>query len=186
MSQFRWIRVLCGLALASVLLCGCRSVPPPRPEAEATAKPPVVSVTNQSEAVFNHFPKEWQKFSFWQKCNPVWWLGNANDPVPPENYRVGKCCRQFTWRLRNPCHNFTFYVIGIEDKPHTRVGRFPSKTTNPNGGWNWAVSRYKRLRLPFVDYKRRRFEFYCGWRSGGNFGMKLNFSQGKPKKPEKT
>ena len=72
--------------------------------------------------------------------------------------------------------------MGIEDKPHTRVGRYPAKVANPNGGWNWAVCQYKRLRLPFVDYKRGRFEFYFGWRNGGNFGMKLNFRQGKAKK----
>ena len=88
------------------------------------------------------------------------------------------------WHLRNPCHNFTFYVMGIQDKPHTRVGRFPHKTSNPNGGWNWAVCQYKRLRLPFIDYKRRRFEFYFGWRTGGNFGIKLNFAQGKPRKKD--
>jgi hypothetical protein len=67
--------------------------------------------------------------------------------------------------------------MGIGDKPFTRVGRFPERVANPNGGWNWAVCRYRKLRLPFVDYHRRNFEFYFGWRNGGNFGMKLNFGQ---------
>jgi len=168
-----------------LLFSGCRSVPPPRRAAQAVTNSQTNATnqvaTKQADKMFLHFPKEYQQFSFWQKCNPFWWCGNADDAVPPENYRAGKCCRQFTWRLRNPCHNFTFYVMGIEDKPHIRVGRYASKTTNPNGGWNWAVCKYRRLRLPFVDYRRGRFEFYFGWRNGGNFGVKLNFSQAKPK-----
>ena len=85
------------------------------------------------------------------------------------------------WHLRNPCHNFDFYAIGIVDKPFTRVGRFPAHISNPNNGWNWAVCRYRRLRLPFIDYKRNRFEFYFGWRANGAFGLKFNFA--KPKEP---
>jgi hypothetical protein len=117
--------------------------------------------------------------------NPVWWFGNADDPVPPPDYRKGKCCRKFMWYMRNPFHNFNHYIIGIGDKPFTRVGRFPDKVANPNGGWNWAVCKYKYLRLPFVDYQRGRFEFYCGWRNGGNFGMKLNFAQKRAATPMK-
>lgn len=79
--------------------------------------------------------------------------------------------------MRNPFHNFDHYVIGVGDKSFTRVGRFPDQNAKPNGGWNWAVCKYKCLRLPFVDYQRGRFEFYIGWRNGGNFGMKLNFAQ---------
>jgi len=191
MKEFRLILMLCALAPGSALLCGCRSVPPPKRPAELSGSsqwvaPTNYTGTNQCGGVFLHFPKEGQKFSFWTKCNPVWWFGNADDPEPPENYRKGKCCRQFMWRMRNPCHNFTFFILGIEDKPHVRTGKYPGKVANPNGGWNWAVCKYKRLRLPFVDYKRGRFEFYCGWRNGGNFGMKLNFRQGKPKKAKEN
>jgi hypothetical protein len=111
--------------------------------------------------------------------NPVWWFGNADDPVPPEWYRAGKSCRNFMWHMRNPFHNFDFYVIGIADKSSTRLGPFPRQLSNPNGGWNWAVCRYKWVRLPFVDYQRGRFEFYCGWRTAGNFGFKLNYQRKK-------
>ena len=135
------------------------------------------SSTNESPTVFHHIPKPSQKFSTWKKVNLVWWFGNADDPVPPLSYRKGKCCRKFMWYVRNPFHNFDHYVIGIGDKHFTRVGRFPDRQANPNGGWNWTVCRYRNLRLPFVDYQRGGFEFYCGWRNGGNFGMKLNFGQ---------
>ena len=188
MTMAKISSVLWFLAVVLPCGCGCRSVSPPKRSGDFKGNSQMMVATNhvvtkQPGGVFVHFPKESQNFSFWTKCNPVWWFGNADDPVPPENYRKGKCCRKFMWRMRNPCHNFTFYVMGIEDKAHVRIGKYPAKVANPNGGWNWAVCKYKRLRLPFVDYKRGRFEFYCGWRNGGNFGMKLNFSQRKAKKP---
>jgi len=146
-----------------------------------TLAPPVL--TNQPPRVFHHFPH--QKFSPCLKRNPIWWFKNADDPVPPPWYRKGKCCRKFMWYMRNPFHNFDHYVIGVGDKPFTRVGRFPDKNAKPNGGWNWAVCKYKCLRLPFVDYQRGGFEFYMGWRNGGNFGMKLNFAQKRAATPMK-
>jgi hypothetical protein len=142
------------------------------------------ATTNQAR-VFHHIPRESQKFSPCQKSNPVWWFKNADDPVPSPWYRKDKCCRKFMWYMRNPFHNFNHYVIGIGDKHFTRVGRFPDRQANPNGGWNLAVCKYKCLRLPFVDYQRGRFEFYCGWRNGGNFGMKLNFAQKRAATPTK-
>jgi len=87
--------------------------------------------------------------------------------------------------MRNPFHNFTHFVIGIGDKHYTRVGRYPDKNENPKGGWNWAVCRYRFWRLPFIDYRRGGFEFYVGWRNGGNFGMKLNFAQNRAATPKK-
>jgi hypothetical protein len=142
--------------------------------------------TNQTSAVFHHIPEQLHRFSTWKKLNPIWWFKNADDPMPPPSYREGKCCRRFTWYVRNPFHNFDHYVIGIADKPFTRVGRFPDQVANPNGGWNWAVCRYRNLRLPFVDYHRGRFEFYFGWRNGGNFGVKLNLIQKHAARPAKT
>jgi hypothetical protein len=139
--------------------------------------------TNKAPAIFHHIPR--QKFPSCKKSNPIWWFKNADDPAPPPGYRNGKCCRKFMWYMRNPFHNFDHYIIGIGDKPFTRVGRFPEQVANPNGGWNWAVCKYKCLRLPFVDYQRGRFEFYCGWRNGGNFGMKLNFGQKRAATPTK-
>ena len=45
---------------------------------------------------------------------------------------------------------------------------------NPHGGWNFAVTGYKRLRLPFLSYEGHCIAFYLGWRESGNFGAKLN------------
>ena len=139
--------------------------------------PQTVSATGGSLKVLTNNPSQPRGYSTWKQLNPVSWFGNADEPIAPDGYRAGQCCRNFMWHLRNPCHNLTFYVVGIADKPFTRVGRFPENVGNPNGGWNWAVCRYKCLRLPFVAYDRSRFHFYCGWRERGNLGFKFNFAK---------
>jgi hypothetical protein len=122
----------------------------------------------------------------WNKLNPIWWAGNAREPHAPAWYRPNRSCRNFQWWLRNPFSNFTWYVIGVADKPTVRYGRHPGQVGNPNGGWNFAITRRRIVYLPFIDYKRGRFEFYFGWRHIGNFGVKLNFNQKipEPAKPE--
>jgi hypothetical protein len=118
---------------------------------------------------------------FYNKINPVWWFGNADEPRAPAWYRPGSRFRNVAWYVRNPLANFSNYVIGIGDKASVRSGRYPTKISNPNGGWNYAVSRRHILYLPLIDYKRGRFEFYFGWRERGNFGIKLNFRQAPPR-----
>lgn len=109
-----------------------------------------------------------------QRLNPIWWLGNMDDPVPPDWYRPGKADRQWQWQLRNPFHNFTFYVIGVSDRPATRTGRFPTEVFPVGGGWNWAIHRYHFILLPFIAFEGARWRFYLGWRDTGNLGAKLN------------
>lgn len=121
-------------------------------------------------------PPNLPKIHAWQKFNPVWWLENADDPIPPDWYRPDQKGRETKWRFRNPFHNLTFYVIGVADKQTVRSGRFPDEIANPNSGWNVAVSRRRIVLLPFVSYQRGRFEFYFGWHPRGNFGIKFNFS----------
>ena len=82
-----------------------------------------------------------------------------------------------TWYLRNPFHNFDYYVIGVADHETVRKGKYPEDVLNPHGGWNLAVTAYKRLRLPLVWYDRHGITFYCGWRESGNFGVKLNLKK---------
>jgi len=109
-----------------------------------------------------------------QKWNPVWWLGNIDTPEPPPDYKPDDPRRERKYRWRNPGHNFTFYVIGIADKEFIRVGTHPDDVFRPGGGWNFAVSRYCVLLLPFASCKTRHLATYLGWRERGNFGAKLN------------
>ncbi len=123
---------------------------------------------------------------FYNKINPLWWFGNADEPRAPAWYRPGSSFRNVAWYVRNPLANFSNYVIGIGDKASVRSGRYPTKISNPNGGWNYAVSRRHILYLPLIDYKRGRFEFYFGWRERGNFGIKLNFRQAPPRSKKQS
>ena len=109
------------------------------------------------------------------KWSPKFWFGNLNDPVPPPNYRPDDKHRVRKWYFRNPTHNFDFYVIGLADKTFRRSGRCPAEVFNPRGGWNWAVCKYKFVRLPFISYQKKSFKFYLGWRERGNFGIKFAF-----------
>jgi hypothetical protein len=117
------------------------------------------------------------------KFNPVFWLKNYDRPLPPRRYKPNDRFRVLKWHLRNPFHNFDFYVIGIADKTFVRQGRFPDKVFAPGSGWNWAVCKYKWLRLPFVSYHRGAFNFYLGWRNRGQFGFEFKFSEPKENQP---
>jgi hypothetical protein len=172
---FVFVRVHSWLIPFSLLLlCGCKTVSIPSSQKNNSTNATVV-VTNTSPAkavkVFSKL-----KPTTCQKLNPFFWFGNIDDPVPPDWYRPKSKMRNYLWNCRNPFHNLFFYVIGIADKEFEIVGRFPGKISNPNGGWNWTVCKYKWLRLPMISYKRGNFNFYLGWRNRGNFGMKLNYS----------
>jgi hypothetical protein len=123
------------------------------------------------------------KIHFYNKLNPVWWLKNSDDPVPPDWYRPNEKHRNLKWSFRNPLHNFHFYVIGVADKEFSRSGKFPEKNSDPRGGWDFAAARYKFIWLPFVSYHKPKFDFYFGWRNHGNFGIKININPKKPPVP---
>jgi hypothetical protein len=112
---------------------------------------------------------------FYDKINPVWWLENADEPVPPAWYLPGDQYRALKWRFRNPFHNFGFYVIGVADKQFTRSGRFPERNSNPHGGWDFELTRRRVVFLPYISYERKKFNFYFGWREHGAFGVEMKF-----------
>lgn len=113
-----------------------------------------------------------------EKWKPKFWLGNADDPLPPDDYRPDDKHRVSKWYYRNPTHNFNFYVIGLADKTFRRAGRYPHDVFSPQGGWNWTVCKYKWWRLPFVSFQKKSFRFYLGWRERGNFGAEFSFRKG--------
>lgn len=164
--------LLSGLLFACCLWgVGCQSVSRQTTHHVPAAAPPI---TASAPAERQPEEKARPRFGLRQKLNPLWWLGNADEPTAPDDYRVGEKLRTLKWHLRNPFHNFTFYVIGIADKEFTRTGCFREQ------GWTWAVCRHGWLRLPFISYRRGGFTFYCGWRDRGNFGFKFNYSTPPP------
>lgn len=184
-----------GLIFSAALLsAGCQSISP-RP-ATAALK---ISGTNSVAAATNAVALDgkWHSIPMfpspklpeiytWQKFYPVWWFENSDEPVPPAWYRPGDPHRITKWHFRNPLHNLDFYVIGIADKKSVRSGRYPDIIANPHGGWNFSVTRRLLILLPFFDYKRGGFEFYLGWRTHGNFGIKVSFSSTNENQKPKT
>ena len=90
------------------------------------------------------------------------------------------------WSFRNPFHNFCFYVIGVADKKIVRCGRYPERNSDPNGGWNVAITRRILVLLPFVSYERKWMTFYLGWRERGAFGAEMRFHRKPKSKEEET
>jgi len=127
-------------------------------------------------------PQERRHFKWYQKINPIFWLGNSEDKTPPAWFRPNDRFRNTKWYFRNPAHNFTFYVIGVSDKvgtpSHASYGIAPDDVFNRQGGWNVIVHQVKlvgriSIFLPFVSYWDKRMKVYFGWRQSGNFGIKL-------------
>jgi hypothetical protein len=175
-----WLGLLFAVVLSSA---GCRSVSSqPTAAAKFSGTNSISTITNKValdgkwHSIQKFPPPNLPEIHAWQKFNPVWWLENSDDPVPPAWYLPDNKHRVTKWHFRNPFHNFDFYVIGVADKKFTRSGRYPDVIANPHGGWNFAVARCKIILLPFVSYQRGKFEFYLGWRERGDFGTKLNYS----------
>ena len=149
---------------------GCKTT-----HSQTTNTPSTHLTADKTNALPTRYTNEVRAAKCYPKWNPVWWFGNVDSPTPPDWYRPDDPHRTRRWHWRNSLHNFTHYVIGIYDKPFVRVGKYPDRVFAPDGGWNWAISKYKCLRLPFVSYRKGDFKFYFGWRERGNFGVKLNF-----------
>ena len=167
----------CAVLLAAAILSGgigCCSLPSARTAAADQRSVADNSATNApAQRAVRNVPTV--RPTTLQKLNPIFWFGNLDDPDPPDWYRPDDPRRDGKWYCRNSLHNFTFYVMGIADKEFEHTGRFPGELFNPNDGWNWTMCRYKCVRLPLISYKQGRFLFYAGWRTRGNFGLKLNF-----------
>jgi len=171
-----------GLTAAAVLLLSAcpsafsRSDPTIRPPAPMKRPPPSTNSVPW-HTITAAPPTNQPKIHFYNKLNPVWWLGNVDDPTPPAWYRPDDKHRNTKWHFRNPFHNFDHYVIGVADKKFFRSGHYPERNSNPHGGWDFEVARRKLVLLPFASYQRGGFNFYFGWREAGSFGIKLNYSK---------
>ena len=80
----------------------------------------------------------------------------------------------FKWFIRNPLHNFTFYVIGFADrKIITSEGVWPKN--NKKILFTFRKIDSSSIKLPFFSFKLKRIKGYIGWRERGNFGVELRF-----------
>ena len=171
-QKFRWI-------LAGVMAwCASQSVfaqVEPSDLPTATNSPAAKSLHGKWHTVEIRPLPGTPKVCWCEKINPFWWFGNSDEPEPPAWFRPNEKARTWKWFWRNPFHNFTHYVIGVADKKYARSGRYPNRGSNPNGGWSFTIGRYGVFPLPYLSYRRGKFEFYFGWGVRGNFGIKINY-----------
>jgi len=105
------------------------------------------------------------KYPWYKKINPFWWFGNANDPITPDTHpkfhpTKPLWIRKILWGIRNPLHNFFFFVVGFNDQPDI----VNPGSLKPKDGQKWNIV------LPFIYYKGKKKIFYLGWRRGINLG----------------
>lgn len=122
-------------------------------------------------------------------------LGNDDDGLYGEKPTAGEwTCekigpkRAFMWWVRNPMHNFTFYVIGSAYKKNSEFvilkfseegGEFlkyhkEARTVFAGSGTSFFLGFHGWK--PFISLRLdygRRLDFYFGWRERGNFGIKF-------------
>jgi hypothetical protein len=130
---------------------------------------------------------------WYKKINPIWWIMNDDEQTvdaPDAKWYHPKWPHWRRWlywnAFRNPLQNFRCYVIGIQDRNYSVVGREPVLTVQrndlqpPENGFQWCLIK-TRLPRPFLSYSGERFIWQIGWqpsrfaeirfnlhRSGGN------------------
>ncbi len=179
LTIFRLKKVLILLILCS----GC-TVPPPN---EDNPTPLYAIIPPHRDEVQCGDIAGWTMWAF---------FGNDDDGIYGEGPQAHFCpelpntCSKFwRWWLRNPLHNFTFYVIGSADRFNSafsllKIGdkgcsffypeAFPTEFPFYYGGIYAAMHGGKpfvSLRLPLSS--QRVFNAYLGWRCRGNFGICL-------------
>ncbi len=132
----------------------------------------------------------WYEVGKW----PLWMLfGNDDDGIfgersgmPAYENRSASVGTAIRWWLRNPLHNFCFYVIGTADQANSRRilcqwSRREKRVLEPNPCFLVALHGGK----PFICIRwpynaKRKGELYIGWRERGNFGIKCQIYGKRP------
>lgn len=122
-------------------------------------------------------------------------LGNDDDGIFGEKdpkFKGAPCCLQaLNWQLRNPLHNFCFYVIGTAYKENDELDILKitgkgvcvlhyhaiAKTIFPDENSCFYLGLhggkpFMSLRIRYTA--SRQLDLYAGWRERGNFGLKCS------------
>lgn len=122
------------------------------------------------------------RVSFWKKVNPLWWFGNDTEQTVDEatwyHPEWPHWRRWLVWNVfRNPLQNFRAFVVGVQDRNYTVVGKAPVLTVQRDDlgetGWQYSLIKLA-IPLPFVSYSGKRVLWYAGWQPSGFFGFKFN------------
>jgi len=115
----------------------------------------------------------------WPKVNPIWWLYNSDDPMPPLWYQPNtwNWLRTIMWYARNPFHNLQFYVIGVADRNYSMVTTWVNPAVK-DGNYRSSIS-VGWLRLPFVSRENAKITFHLGWQYNGDFAIRFYVNNSK-------
>jgi len=174
-----------------LILSGC--IPYKVPTAEL-ANPKTVE-----EPLYKVIPRHRSQIQWYDGLHWVSWTLFGNDDggifgednphpyCPSYPFGIGKT---LSWNLRNPLHNFCYYVIGSADRNNSEIILL-ELSPQGCGAFNYSpcasrvfASRQGGILLalhggkPFFSLKIpytccHHGEFYLGWRYRGNFGVKF-------------
>jgi hypothetical protein len=118
-----------------------------------------------------------------KKLNPRWWFQNdaeqTVDQAPWFEPDKPQAQREADWNNRNPAQNLRAYVLGVQDRNYTVVGKAPVLTVQrndlqpPERGFQYCLLKLP-IPLPFISYSGRYVTWYFGWQPTGFFGAKFN------------
>jgi hypothetical protein len=185
--------VLSIFLLVSFSSCGCYRHPLACPNDE------FINV-HRSHWLYQVVPRHRCQIAPWDVGHWIMWscFGNDDDGIfgeePTAEFKP-ECepsfAKALAWTLRNPFHNFCFYVIGsanrcnseftvlriTPDESETMVYRPEASTVfaGHNSSFYLAFHGGK----PFISSRivwseTRESRFYLGWRCRGNFGLRCN------------
>lgn len=119
-----------------------------------------------------------------QKLNPLWWVVNDWDKVPPDWSLPGNSewLRAVNWWWRNPFHNMGRYVLGVGDQNYwvhiTRRDGYKTLTDSKGFShqdlYGWEIGELvldDGARLPWFAYGSDKAVFYAGWQPTGFAGI---------------
>ena len=114
------------------------------------------------------------------KFNPIWWMGNKDDPITQEKYDHlwpddALWIRKLKWFRRNPLANFRRYVIGFWDKQHIWTRQRWRRTDSglPINKYEdmWPLPGEKfGICMTFISFYLWGFEGYVGHKPSGEWG----------------
>lgn len=186
-----------ALLFLLLFFSGCAPYKVPTPSIPTKAKSAVTSA--RKHPLYQIIPRHRAQIRWYDLPHWLTWalFGNDDDGIfgeePSAHYlpckkpNSGKALR---WFLRNPLHNFTFYVIGSADKKNSELELLrlschecSSGTYRPLAKTNFPSKCCSCFYLAFhggkpflsmrlIHSKTRKSDFYIGWRNRGNFGIK--------------
>jgi hypothetical protein len=128
---------------------------------------------NKKEGLYRIIPEKRSDIRSLDIAHTFLWavFGNEDDGIYGEGIHArykpeweNNSLKALRWWLRNPFHNFCFYVIGSADKVNSRlvlIDKSPFFLAFHGG-------------KPFIQICYYG-TYYAGWRERGNFGIKMNF-----------